>query len=103
MVYTIQISLEDVANCNVFVVTVPTPIDDNQNPDLTPLIKASETVGKVLKVGDLVIYESTVFPGATEEDCVPVLESVSGLKYNETFFCGYSPERIQTLETKSTP
>ena len=94
--------LEDVANCNVFVVTVPTPIDDNQNPDLTPLIKASETVGKVLKVGDLVIYESTVFPGATEEDCVPVLESVSGLKYNETFFCGYSPERINPGDKEHT-
>ena len=94
--------LEDIAHCNVFVVTVPTPIDDNQNPDLTPLIKASETVGKVLKEGDLVIYESTVFPGATEEDCVPVLESFSGLKYNETFYCGYSPERINPGDKEHT-
>nr|WP_275123627.1 nucleotide sugar dehydrogenase [Ancylomarina sp. DW003] len=79
---------------DVFVVTVPTPIDKNKRPDLRPLIKASETVGKALKKGDVVIYESTVYPGATEEDCVPVLEKLSGLKYNEDFFCGYSPERI---------
>jgi len=79
---------------NVFVVTVPTPIDKNKRPDLTPLIKASETVGKALKKGDTVIYESTVYPGATEEDCVPVLEKFSGLKFNKDFFCGYSPERI---------
>lgn len=79
---------------NVFIVTVPTPIDKNKRPDLTPLIKASETVGKSLKKGDTVIYESTVYPGATEEDCVPVLEKFSGLKFNEDFFCGYSPERI---------
>ena len=86
--------LDDLRQCNCFIVTVPTPIDDFKHPDLTPLIKASETVGKVLKPGDLVIYESTVYPGATEEDCVPVLEEFSGLKYNEDFFCGYSPERI---------
>ena len=86
--------LDDLRQCNCFIVTVPTPIDCHKRPDLTPLIKASETVGKVLKPGDLVIYESTVYPGATEEDCVPVLEKFSGLKYNDDFFCGYSPERI---------
>ncbi|MGH8811372.1 MAG: Vi polysaccharide biosynthesis UDP-N-acetylglucosamine C-6 dehydrogenase TviB, partial [Advenella sp.] len=84
----------ELAKCNVYVVTVPTPIDDYKQPDLTPLIKASETIGKVLKKGDIVIYESTVYPGATEEDCVPVLEKFSGLKFNEDFFAGYSPERI---------
>jgi UDP-N-acetyl-D-galactosamine dehydrogenase len=84
----------DLAACNLFIVTVPTPIDEHRRPDLTPLIKASETVGKVLKRGDIVVYESTVYPGATEEDCVPVLERLSGLKYNHDFFCGYSPERI---------
>ncbi len=84
----------DLAACNVFIVTVPTPIDDHKQPDLTPLIKASETIGKVLKKGDIVIYESTVYPGATEEDCVPVLEKFSGLKFNVNFFAGYSPERI---------
>lgn len=82
------------AKCNLFIVTVPTPIDAHRRPDLTPLIKASETVGKVLKSGDIVVYESTVYPGATEEDCVPVLERCSGLIYNRDFFCGYSPERI---------
>lgn len=87
-------SLEDLKSCNVFVVTVPTPIDEHKQPDLTPLIKASETIGSVLKKGDIVIYESTVYPGATEEDCVPVLERVSGLKFNVDFFAGYSPERI---------
>lgn len=86
--------LERLADCNVFIVTVPTPIDEHRQPDLTPLIKASETIGKVLKTGDVVIYESTVYPGATEEDCVPVLERVSGLKFNIDFFAGYSPERI---------
>jgi UDP-N-acetyl-D-galactosamine dehydrogenase len=87
-------SLDDIADCTVFIVTVPTPIDDFKTPDLTPLVKASESVGKVLKVGDIVIYESTVYPGATEEVCVPVLERVSGLKFNVDFFAGYSPERI---------
>ncbi|MHC8292805.1 Vi polysaccharide biosynthesis UDP-N-acetylglucosamine C-6 dehydrogenase TviB [Pseudomonas sp. LB3P58] len=87
-------NLEDLSACNTFVVTVPTPIDQYNQPDLTPLIKASETIGKVLKKGDIVIYESTVYPGATEEDCVPVLEKVSGLKFNIDFFAGYSPERI---------
>lgn len=84
----------DLAGCNVFIVTVPTPIDEHKKPDLTPLIKASETIGGVLKKGDIVIYESTVYPGATEEDCVPVLERVSGLKFNQDFYAGYSPERI---------
>lgn len=79
---------------NIYIVTVPTPIDGHKRPDLTPLIKASETVGAVLKKDDIVVYESTVYPGATEEDCVPVLERVSGLAYNKDFFCGYSPERI---------
>jgi len=78
----------------IFIVTVPTPIDAHKRPDLTPLLKASETVGRALKKGDIVIYESTVYPGATEEDCVPVLERISGLTYNVDFFCGYSPERI---------
>jgi UDP-N-acetyl-D-galactosamine dehydrogenase len=86
--------IEDLVNCNFYIVTVPTPIDKNKRPDLSPLIKASETVGKVLVEGDIVIYESTVYPGATEEECVPVLEKFSGLKFNTGFFCGYSPERI---------
>ncbi len=85
---------DDLRACNCFIVTVPTPIDRYKRPDLGPLIKASETVGKVLKTGDIVIYESTVYPGCTEEDCVPVLEKFSGLKFNQDFFCGYSPERI---------
>ena len=87
-------SLDDIADCTVFIVTVPTPIDDFKTPDLTPLVKASESVGKVLKAGDIVIYESTVYPGATEEVCVPVLERVSGLRFNADFYAGYSPERI---------
>lgn len=86
--------ISDLAECNVYIVTVPTPIDEYKQPDLTPLVKASETIGKALKKGDIVIYESTVYPGSTEEDCVPVLEKVSGLKYNVDFFAGYSPERI---------
>ena len=90
--YTSQ--AQDLAQCNCFIVTVPTPIDEYKRPDLTPLIKASETVGKALKPGDIVIYESTVYPGCTEEDCVPILEKFSGLTYNVDFFCGYSPERI---------
>ena len=84
----------DISDCNCYIVTVPTPIDEYNRPNLKPLIRASETVGKVLKKGDIVIYESTVYPGCTEEDCVPVLEKQSGLKFNEDFFCGYSPERI---------
>ena len=87
-------NLDDLKACNVFIVTVPTPIDEHNQPDLTPLVKASQSIGKVLKQGDIVIYESTVYPGATEEDCVPVLETVSGLKLNVDFFAGYSPERI---------
>jgi len=86
--------LADLAAANCYIVTVPTPIDAHKRPDLTPLLKASETVGKVLKSGDIVIYESTVYPGCTEEDCVPILERESGLRFNEDFFCGYSPERI---------
>ena len=86
--------LTELARANFYIVTVPTPIDRYKNPDLTPLIKASETIGKVLKTGDIVVYESTVYPGATEEDCVPVLERVSGLTFNVDFFAGYSPERI---------
>lgn len=92
LTYTTQ--SDDLRGCNCFIVTVPTPIDEYKRPDLTPLIKASETVGKVLKKGDIVIYESTVYPGCTEEDCVPVLEKESGLEFNQDFFCGYSPERI---------
>jgi UDP-N-acetyl-D-glucosamine/UDP-N-acetyl-D-galactosamine dehydrogenase len=92
LVYTSVI--DDLRSCNYFIVTVPTPIDRFKRPDLTPLVKASETVGKALKKGDIVIYESTVYPGATEEECVPVLEKFSGLKFNIDFFCGYSPERI---------
>lgn len=91
---TYTTNLEDLRDCNCFIVTVPTPIDAYKRPDLTPLIKASESIGKVLKRGDIVIYESTVYPGATEEDCVPVLERVSALKFNQDFFAGYSPERI---------
>jgi len=87
-------SIEDIKDCNYYIVTVPTPIDSHKRPDLTPLLKASETVGKVLKKGDIVIYESTVYPGATEEECVPLLEKFSGLSFNQDFFCGYSPERI---------
>lgn len=95
-------NLEDIKSCNVFIVTVPTPIDDHKRPDLTPLVKASETVGKVLKKDDIVIYESTVYPGCTEEDCVPVLEKISGLKFNRDFFCGYSPERINPGDKERT-
>ncbi|MEN8384726.1 Vi polysaccharide biosynthesis UDP-N-acetylglucosamine C-6 dehydrogenase TviB [Acinetobacter towneri] len=87
-------NLDDLNSCNFFIVTVPTPIDEFKQPDLTPLIKASTSIGKVLKKGDVVVYESTVYPGATEEACIPVLEQVSGLKFNQDFFAGYSPERI---------
>jgi UDP-N-acetyl-D-galactosamine dehydrogenase len=88
--------------CNVFIVTVPTPTDKHNRPDLTPLYKASETVGKVLKKGDIVVYESTVYPGVTEDECIPVLESVSGLKFNVDFFAGYSPERINPGDKEHT-
>lgn len=84
----------DLKSCSIYIVTVPTPVDQANRPDMTPLVKASETVGKALKIGDIVIYESTVYPGATEEVCVPVLEKFSGLKFNQDFYCGYSPERI---------
>jgi UDP-N-acetyl-D-galactosamine dehydrogenase len=86
--------MEDLKDCNVFIATVPTPIDHYKRPDFGPLVGASETIGRMLKKDDIVIYESTVYPGATEEECVPVLERLSGLKYNEDFFVGYSPERI---------
>ena len=87
-------NVSDLESCNVYIVTVPTPIDEHKQPDLTPLIKASEMLGKVVKKGDIIIYESTVYPGATEEACLPVVERVSGLKFNKDFFAGYSPERI---------
>jgi UDP-N-acetyl-D-galactosamine dehydrogenase len=94
--------LDDISDCNIYIVTVPTPIDKHKKPDLTPLLKASESIGKVLKKDDIVIYESTVYPGATEEDCVPILEKVSGLKYNKDFYCGYSPERINPGDKEHT-
>ena len=96
------LNVEDIKDCNIYIVTVPTPIDKNKRPDLTPLVKASETIGKVLKKDDIVIYESTVYPGATEEECVPVLEKISNMKFNEEFFCGYSPERINPGDKKHT-
>jgi UDP-N-acetyl-D-galactosamine dehydrogenase len=95
-------SLEDIKDCNYYIVTVPTPVDKNNRPVLTPLVKASETVGAVLKKGDIVIYESTVYPGATEEECIPVLERVSGLVFNQDFFAGYSPERINPGDKEHT-
>lgn len=95
-------SVEDLKQASIFIVTVPTPIDSANRPDLTPLIKASETVGKVLKQGDVVVYESTVYPGCTEEVCVPILEKNSGLKFNVDFFCGYSPERINPGDKVNT-
>ena len=94
--------INEIKSCNYFIVTVPTPVDKNNRPILTPLIKASETVGSVLKKGDIVIYESTVYPGVTEEDCVPILEKVSGLKFNTDFYAGYSPERINPGDKKHT-
>jgi UDP-N-acetyl-D-galactosamine dehydrogenase len=95
-------NVEDLTNYNVFIVTVPTPIDQFKAPDLTPLLKASEMLGKVIKKDDIVIYESTVYPGCTEEDCVPVLEKFSGLKFNQDFYCGYSPERINPGDKVNT-
>ncbi|RZJ34904.1 MAG: nucleotide sugar dehydrogenase [Flavobacterium sp.] len=94
--------IDDIANCTIYIVTVPTPVDKNNRPDLTPLYKSSETVAKVLKRGDIVIYESTVYPGVTEEECVPVLERISGLKFNTDFFAGYSPERINPGDKEHT-
>jgi len=95
-------SLEDIASCNIYIVTVPTPIDESNRPDLTPLIKSSQSIAKVLKKDDIVIYESTVYPGVTEEVCVPELEKISGLKFNEDFFAGYSPERINPGDKEYT-
>lgn len=95
-------NLDDIKDCNVYIITVPTPVDKNNKPDLTPLIKASQTVGAVIKSNDIVIYESTVYPGATEDDCIPVIEQVSGLKYNVDFFAGYSPERINPGDKNHT-
>jgi UDP-N-acetyl-D-glucosamine/UDP-N-acetyl-D-galactosamine dehydrogenase len=94
--------IEDIKNCNIYIVTVPTPVDKNNRPDLTPLVLASETVGKVISKGDIVIYESTVYPGCTEEDCIPVIERTSGMKYNLDFFAGYSPERINPGDKQHT-
>ena len=95
-------NIADISDCNYYIVTVPTPVDKNNRPDLTPLYKSSETVGKVLKKGDIVIYESTVYPGVTEEECIPVLERVSGLKFNVDFYAGYSPERINPGDKEHT-
>ncbi len=95
-------SLDDIKDCNYFIITVPTPVDKNNRPVLIPLVKASETVGKVLKKGDVVVYESTVYPGATEEECIPVLERVSGLTFNQDFYGGYSPERINPGDKEHT-
>lgn len=95
-------SIDTIRDCTYYIVTVPTPVDKNNRPDLTPLYKSSETVGKVLKKGDIVIYESTVYPGVTEEECIPVLERVSGLKFNVDFFAGYSPERINPGDKEHT-
>lgn len=94
--------LDDIKECTYYIVTVPTPVDKNNRPVLTPLVKASETVGAVLKEGDIVVYESTVYPGATEEECIPVLEKVSGLEYNTHFYAGYSPERINPGDKEHT-
>ena len=95
-------AIQDIQDCTYYIVTVPTPVDKQNKPDLTPLHKASETVGEVLKKGDIVIYESTVFPGATEEECVPILERISGLQFNKDFFAGYSPERINPGDKEHT-
>jgi UDP-N-acetyl-D-glucosamine/UDP-N-acetyl-D-galactosamine dehydrogenase len=94
--------LDEIRDCNVYIVTVPTPVDKNNRPDLTPLVKASESIGKVIKKGDIVIYESTVYPGCTEEDCVPVIEKASGMKMNVDFYAGYSPERINPGDKEHT-
>jgi UDP-N-acetyl-D-glucosamine/UDP-N-acetyl-D-galactosamine dehydrogenase len=99
---TVTADIEDIRHCRIFIVAVPTPIDRHSQPDLRPLLGASGTVGSVLKKGDIVVFESTVYPGCTEEDCVPVLERESGLQYNKDFFCGYSPERINPGDKKHT-
>jgi UDP-N-acetyl-D-galactosamine dehydrogenase len=95
-------NLEDIEDCNFYVVAVPTPVDKHNNPDLTPLYRASETIGKVISKGDIVVYESTVYPGVTENECIPVVEKVSGLKFNQDFFAGYSPERINPGDKEHT-
>lgn len=100
--FTCSYNLEDIRDCTVYIVTVPTPVDKNNRPDLTPLVKASETVAKVIGKDDVVIYESTVYPGVTEEDCIPVIERVSGLTFNKDFFAGYSPERINPGDKEHT-
>ena len=98
--YTTDIT--DTSDCNIFIITVPTPINSKNKPNLTPLVKSSQSVGSVLKKGDIVIYESTVYPGVTEDECVPILEEVSGLKFNIDFYCGYSPERINPGDKEKT-
>jgi len=98
----ISSDIDSIASCQIFIVTVPTPVDKNNRPILTPLIKSSQTIGSILKKGDIVIYESTVYPGVTEDECVPVLEKISGLKFNQDFYCGYSPERINPGDKKRT-
>ena len=95
-------NINDIKNCNIYIITVPTPINSKNQPDLTPLINSSDSVGKVLKKGDIVIYESTVYPGVTEDECVPILESASGLRFNVDFYCGYSPERINPGDKEKT-
>lgn len=92
--FTCTANIEDIRECNFYVVAVPTPVDKNHNPDLTPLYSASNTVGEIISKGDIVVYESTVYPGVTEDECLPIVEKVSGLKFNVDFFAGYSPERI---------
>lgn len=100
LTYTTDIN--DTSDCNIYIITVPTPINSKNQPDLTPLVKSSQSVGSVLKKGDIVIYESTVYPGVTEDECVPILEEVSGLKFNVDFYCGYSPERINPGDKEKT-
>jgi UDP-N-acetyl-D-galactosamine dehydrogenase len=100
--FSLSNEIESIKGCNIYIVTVPTPIDKFNAPNLTPLINASKMIGKILKKGDIVIYESTVYPGCTEEDCVPILEQYSGLKYNTDFYCGYSPERINPGDKVNT-
>ena len=95
-------NIQDAFDCNIYIVTVPTPVNSNNHPDLTPLVESSEIVGSMLTKGDIVIYESTVYPGVTEEICVPELEKSSGLKFNQDFFCGYSPERINPGDKERT-
>ena len=100
LTYTCKI--DDLEDCNIYIITVPTPINNKNHPDLNPLINSSTSVGSILKKGDIVIYESTVYPGVTEEECVPLLEKFSGLKFNKDFFCGYSPERINPGDKERT-